>query len=140
MKLSRQRLLTATALIVVVVSAALIYYTQFQPPKTGISYGFVTVEQAKELVETKPNLVILDVGTESEFKEGHIEGAVNIPADELEQRIGELDKNDEYLVYSRTGNRSTIAAQILFERGYSKVFNMAGGIEAWTRAGFPTVK
>jgi len=139
-KLSRQRLLTATALIVVVVSAALIYYTQFQPPKTGISYGFVTVEQAKELVETKPNLVILDVGTESEFKEGHIEGAVNIPIDELEQRIGEMDKNDEYLVYCRTGNGTTIAAQILFERGYSKVFNMAGGIEAWTRAVFQTVK
>ncbi len=138
MELSRQRLLTATALIVVVVSAALIYYNQFQPPK--ISYGFVTVEQAKELVDTKPTLVILDVRTEPEFREGHIEGAVNIPIDELEQRIGEMDKNDEYLVYCRTGNRSTIAAQILFERGYSKVFNMAGGIEAWTRAGFPTVK
>jgi len=124
--------------VIIAVSATLIYYTQLQSPK--IDYGDVTVEQAKELIEKKSSLVLLDVRTDWEFDSGHIEGAINMPVDDLQQRHAELKPNDEILVYCRTGNRSAKAMQILKDNGYSKIYNMEGGIEAWKKAGYPIVK
>ena len=125
--------------VVFLVSAILIYYVQIHLP-SKISYGDVAVEQAKALIDWKPALVILDVRTEGEFNDGHIEGAINIPFDELHARLMELNPLYEILVYCRTGVRSARAMQILRENGYSKIYNMAGGIEAWRQAGYPTVK
>jgi len=103
-------------------------------------YGDVNVERAMELTEARADLVILDVRSPAEFDEGHIEGAVNIPVDSLEGRLGELDKGDELLVYCRIGNRSRRATGILRENGFSKIFHMVGGIEGWRGAGYPTVQ
>lgn len=102
-----------------------------------IAYGHITVGQAKELIESDHSLVIVDVRTVSEFRGGHIEGAVNIPVDDLQQSLGELDPNDEILVYCRTGVRSARAMQILSDNGFPKIYNMLGGIEAWKGAGYP---
>jgi len=125
--------------VILIVSATLIYSRQIQPP-SKVGYGDITVEQAKELIERKSSLVILDVRTEWEFESEHIEGAINIPVDELQQRLGELNPNDEILVYCRTGNRSARATQTLKDNGYSKVYHMADGIEAWKQAGYLTMK
>ena len=110
------------------------------PGENEGEYGDVTVELARELIQEKPSLVILDVRTDGEYRDGHIEGAVNIPVNELEGRLGELEKEDETLVYCRTGNRSGTAVGILKENGYEKIFHMDKGITAWTAAGYPTVK
>ncbi len=126
--------------IILVVIASTVYYTQIQQLGSETDYGEVTVEQARELIEKNSPLVILDVRTIQEFEDGHIEGATNIPVDELEQRLEELDKNDETLVYCRTGNRSTRAVQILRENGFNKIYHMADGIVGWERAGLPVVK
>jgi len=77
--------------------------------------------------------------TVSEFDSGHLEGAINIPVDVLSSHLSELNKNDELLVYCRTGNRSTTAVGILRENGYDQIYHMDGGITAWNSAGFPTV-
>jgi len=138
--LSRKNLSLATFGIIVAVSALLIYYTQIQLPDTKISYGDVTVEQAKILIESKPSLTILDVRTQEEYDSGHIEGAILIPISELEDRLDELSKNKEMLVYCRTGNRSSTAVNVLRANGYTKIFHMKNGITAWTQAGYPTVK
>ena len=122
------------------VSALLIYYTQIQLPGTKISYGDITVEQAKVLIESKPSLTILDVRTQEEYDSGHIEGAILIPISELEDRLDELSKNKEMLVYCRTGNRSSTAVNVLRANGYTNIFHMKNGITAWTQAGYPTVK
>jgi len=124
----------------VAVSAILIYYTQIQLPGTKISYGDVTVEQAKVLIESKPSLILLDVRTQEEYDSGHIEGAILIPIIELEDRLDELSKNKGMLVYCRTGNRSSTAVNVLRANGYTKIFHMKNGITAWTQAGYPTVK
>lgn len=138
--MKRRKTLTIVVFGVAVVTLAIfVYYTQFQLP-SRTSYGDITVEQAKELIETNPSLVILDVRTDWEFEEGHIEGAINIPVEELQQRLGELNPGDEILVYCRVGNRSRRAAQILADNGFSRIYNMLGGIEAWKQAGYPTVK
>lgn len=103
-------------------------------------YGDVTVADARALIEDKPEMVILDVRTPSEFDDGHIEGALNIPVDDLEGRLDELSEDEELLVYCRTGNRSTRAVGVLEDAGFTKIFHMDGGITAWMAAGYPTVQ
>jgi phage shock protein E len=82
--------------------------------------------------------LLIDVRTPEEFASGHIEGAVNIPVEELSQRLGEVTHETPLVVYCRTGNRSATAAQILVNAGYGPVFNL-GGIQSWIAAGYPVV-
>ncbi|MDD5435508.1 MAG: rhodanese-like domain-containing protein, partial [Nitrospira sp.] len=72
------------------------------------------------------------------FKEGHIEGAVNIPVSELESRLGELSRDKSIIVYCRSGSRSRSAADILVKNGFTQVYNM-GGIVDWINSGYPVV-
>jgi rhodanese-related sulfurtransferase len=99
--------------IIIAVSSILLYYSQTQTLNTEIGYGDISVEQAKFLIESKPSLIILDVRTQEEYDDGYLENAILIPVDELENRLDELSKNDELLVYCRTGNRSSSAVNIL---------------------------
>ena len=77
----------------------------------------------------KENAIVLDVRTEKEFNDGHIEGAINIPVDSLRERIGELDKNKEILEYCQVGLRGYVAARILDQKGF-KVKNLTGGYKS----------
>ena len=96
-----------------------------------IKYENVTVQQAKDLINQE-DVVVLDVRTPEEYNEGHIPNATLIPVQELENRLGELDKNTAYLVVCRSGNRSVTASEILVENGFKKVKNMEGGMNRWT--------
>jgi rhodanese-related sulfurtransferase len=102
-------------------------------------YGDVTVQEARRLIDDKPSLVILDVRKASEYEEGHIEGAVNIPVQELRVRFDELSTEGELLVYCRTGNRSAQAVDILLDIGFMKIYHMDAGITGWIEAGYPVV-
>jgi len=99
-------------------------------------YVNVDVSQAKQMIDSNPDLVILDVGSPSEYNAGHIYNATLIPVSELSGRLGELDKDKEILVYCATGGRSATASQTLVDNGFSKVYNMVGGITAWKNAGY----
>ena len=125
--------------MIIAVSTILIYYAQTQSHDTEIGYGDVTVEQAKSLIESKPSLIILDVRTQEEYDSGHIERVILIPIDELENRLDELSKNDELLVYCRTGRRSSNAMNILQADGFTKIFHMNDGITGWIQAGYSTL-
>jgi rhodanese-related sulfurtransferase len=103
-------------------------------------YGDVSIAEAIELMEDKPDLVILDVRTVSEFEEGHIEDSINIPVDELDSRLDELSQDDEILVYCRTGNRSSTAVSVMEDAGFTKIFHMREGISVWTQQGHPVVQ
>ena len=102
--------------------------------------GYYQIDQikAKELMDNEKNFIILDVRTEEEFKENHIENAILIPHTEIEQRAEKelKDKNQLILVYCRSGNRSKTASKILAELGYTNVMEF-GGINSWT---YGTVK
>jgi CoA-disulfide reductase len=69
---------------------------------------------------------LLDVRTYEEFKNGHMEGALNIPVDSLRDRLGELDKNKTIVEYCQVGIRGYIADRILSQNGF-KVLNVTGG-------------
>lgn len=74
---------------------------------------------------------LVDVRTEVEFKRGHIEGAANIPVDEIRNRINEFDKDKEIWVYCQVGLRGYIASRILLQHGF-KVRNMTGGYKSYS--------
>ena len=86
-----------------------------------------------------PDLVILDVRSQSEYAMGHLSGATLMPCSALETRIGELEehRNHEIIVYCRSGFRSQMACEILIEDNFTKVYNMLGGIAAWIDADYP---
>lgn len=139
MELTRNnRALLAIGAIIIAVSGA-IWYLQ-TPLKAEGDYGDVTVEQAMALIRETPSLVILDVRTPAEYGEGHLERAINIPVDELVDRLDELSRDDELLVYCRTGNRSRRAVDALLEDGFTRVYHMVDGIEGWKRAGYPVIQ
>lgn len=81
--------------------------------------------------------MLIDVRTPAEFASGHIAGAVNldISAPDFESRIKELPRGDRYLVYCRSGNRSSTALGIMESAGFSNASHLAGGIGAWTSGG-----
>ena len=83
----------------------------------------------------KENAIILDVRTEMEFDNGHIEGAINIPVDSLRERIGELDKNKEIIEYCQVGLRGYVAARILTQKEF-KVKNLTGGYKSVSISNF----
>lgn len=102
------------------------------------SFTKITGAQAKKMMEEDDSLIILDVRTEEEFKEGHIEGAILIPNNELKERANEElpDKDSTILVYCRSGARSAMSAQELADAGYTNVYDF-GGIIDWE---YETVK
>ena len=97
-----------------------------------ITYEQITAKQAKKLMDTETDYIILDTRTEEEFAEAHIENAILIPHYEIADRAEkELpDKNQLILVYCRSGNRSKQASQVLAELGYTNVKEF-GGIIDW---------
>ena len=95
-------------------------------------YMNITAEEAKKIMDTESEYVILDVRTEEEFAQGHIPGAMLIPdyaiREEAESSLP--DKDALILVYCRSGRRSKNAAQTLAELGYTNIREF-GGIMSW---------
>ena len=96
------------------------------------TYEQITAEQAKTIMDTEKDYVIIDTRTEEEFAEGHIENAILIPEYEVADRAEkELpDKEQLILVYCRSGRRSKIASEELVKLGYTNVKEF-GGIIDW---------
>lgn len=95
-------------------------------------YQKISAEEAKEVMQSGNHYVILDVRTLDEYNEGHIEGAVLLPDNELEEKAESTlpDKEATILVYCRSGRRSVAAAQDLINMGYTNVYDF-GGIVDW---------
>ena len=99
---------------------------------SGSGYKSVSAEEAKQLMDTQTDYVILDVRTAEEYAEKHIPGAVLIPDTELKARaeFELLKKKQLILVYCRSGNRSKTASETLAQLGYTNVVEF-GGINDW---------
>ena len=98
----------------------------------NVTYEQITAEQAKTIMDTEKDYVIIDARTEEEFAEGHIENAILIPEYEIANRAEkELpDKEQLILVYCRSGRRSKIASEELVKLGYTNIKEF-GGIIDW---------
>jgi rhodanese-related sulfurtransferase/thiol-disulfide isomerase/thioredoxin len=109
---------------------------QYKAPGKTI-FKELTANEAKNLIETNQPL-ILDVRTPNEYYSGHIANAVLIPLQQLSQRLPEIQqyKDKDILIYCRSGNRSTVASEILIEDGFKKLYNLRSGILGWQKQGF----
>lgn len=102
-------------------------------------------KEAYDMIEknkNNPSFTVLDVRTPDEYKEGHIEGAVNINYNEpsFNTELARLDKKKTYLVYCRTGRRSKDAVQIMVGQGFENIFRFQGDITRWKSEGLPLIK
>lgn len=114
--------------------------TETQPEQTDTTeettamttYAQITQEEAKRLMDTRTDLVILDVREQDEYDAGHIPGAVLMPYTRAAELAPSMlpDKGQTILVYCRSGRRSKIAAQTLADLGYTDVREF-GGIIDW---------
>lgn len=97
------------------------------------------VARFEKQMQAKSDKIILDVRTAEEFVEGHIPGAVMIDyyKSDFRQQINKLDKTKTVFVYCASGVRSNSAAKILTQSGFTEVYNLQGGMNAWYRSGKP---
>ena len=95
----------------------------------------------KKVTETK-DAVVLDVRTKAEVDQVIIPGATNIDykIDNFEERIKKLDKNKTYFVYCKAGGRSSKTVDIMKTLGFTKLYELDGGFDAWKEEGLKTTK
>lgn len=104
-------------------------------------YLHIPAVEAAKLIETTPDLVILDVRTPGEFADGHLKGAVNIDFNDPDfaEKIATLDPAGNYLLHCRSGNRSGKAIPDLVAAGLTNVTHMQDGTLGWSAAKLPLV-
>jgi rhodanese-related sulfurtransferase len=83
---------------------------------------------------------VLDVREDSEFRSGHLPGAIHIPVKRLPDRVGRLRRDKPYAVICATGSRSRGATSFLLDEGFAGTVSVSGGTNAWARSGRPIVR
>ncbi len=109
----------------------------------GLPMSHVPQLSATELRDaalTRPEVVVVDTRAPAEYRAGHIERALNIQVADLRTRHTELDRSKETIVICSTGNRSSLGASMLLQRGFTNVKSVAGGMTGVIATGFPLVQ
>lgn len=102
----------------------------------------VAATEAAGIIDNPPaDLVILDVRTQEEFDQGHIEGAVMLDfyREDFAAELAKLDPDVPYVLYCRSGNRSGRTIELMEGLQFQNVSDVDGGIIGWLDAGLPTV-
>jgi phage shock protein E len=98
--------------------------------------GVKNIKQAEfQKLAKDPNIVIIDVRTPGEVSEGYIDGAtlfIDYNGSNFGSKISKLDKSKSYIIYCRSGGRSTRASELMASKGFKKLYNLEGGISGWT--------
>ena len=104
-------------------------------PAEGIKIENIKATIAGRMLETNHELVVLDIRTPEEFKEGHIAKAINIDykADTFESELQKLDRNPTYLMHCRSGRRSGLALDTFSKLGFKHIIHMDDGILGWKK-------
>ena len=102
----------------------------------GASADSLTPIDARD--RQKAGALILDVREPDEWRTGHAPGAKHVPLGQLPARLAELPRDRDVIAMCRSGMRSARATGVLRDAGFTHVFNLSGGIAAWTAAGLPT--
>ncbi len=100
----------------------------------GGGYQNLMALEFEKLLKETPDAILIDVRTASEFNAGHIPNAKNIDwlSGAFQAAVPSFDPTKTYFLYCRSGNRSGQAANVLATKGFKKVYNMMGGIGAWS--------
>ena len=130
---------TIGALLLVVVAILLM-----QPkatPSSGISptsgASSVGITPAQAYAKYQQGIFFLDVRTQDEWNQFHLQNSILIPLDQLPNRLSELPKDKEIVVVCLSGHRAQSGVAILQQAGFTQVSYLSGGLQAWTSAGYP---
>lgn len=127
-----KRIAALAACCLMLISAVSCKVTFYRDNVHRSAYTQISQEEAKNIIDTEPGIVIVDVRRKDEYDEGHIPGAILIPNETIyTTQPAELpDKEQKILIYCRSGNRSKLAAQKLADMGYTNIYEF-GGINTW---------
>jgi rhodanese-related sulfurtransferase len=120
----------------VVLGAAAIWFTS---QNTATSSYPSEISVADAVAKRDAGAFILDVRQPEEWNEFHVPDSTLIPLDQLAARMNELPKDQEIVIVCRSGNRSAQGRDVLLDAGFTRVTSMAGGLNQWKAAGYPTV-
>jgi rhodanese-related sulfurtransferase len=128
-----------SAALIVAVLGLIIMEVRNQGMMSGSSS--VNPTQAVQLLNQN-KAVVLDIRSSQQFEQGHILGAINLSVTELNQSSGRLEKYKQrpLIVTCDTGGKSPAAATALRKRGFTQVYILSGGLQAWRNASMPLTK
>ncbi|MFZ5765255.1 MAG: rhodanese-like domain-containing protein [Thermodesulfobacteriota bacterium] len=111
--------------------------TKAEAASQTATFRSIPVSEAKKLLETRKDIVLLDVRTPEELRYGAIAGASLVPFWAIMQNKLTLPKETPIMLVCAVGGRSYAAGQMLARYGYREVYNVSGGLSAWKEAGYP---
>ena len=139
-KAQQQRIV---ALIVVAVSFAIVAIlsaSNTAPPPVPAGNSLpADINTAMGYQKFEEGAFLLDVRTQEEWEEYHIDGATMIVLDQLESRVNEVPFDQEVIIICNSGNRSVVARDILLDAGHTSVSSILGGIQGWMAAGHDVI-
>ena len=142
-KQKKDQMMIAVAALVFVVIAFLVFGSN---PSGSNDANTATVNSLPAEINTamgyqkfQEGAFLLDVRTQPEWEEYHVDGATMIVIDELESRVSEVPFDQEVIIICNSGNRSQVARDILLQAGHTSVTSIAGGIQGWMSAGHDVV-
>ncbi|HSI10889.1 MAG TPA: rhodanese-like domain-containing protein [Chthoniobacter sp.] len=102
----------------------------------------ISVDDAEKLLKSDSKVIVLDVRTADEFKDGHIPGAKNVDffSDDFAKQVAALDKSKTYVVHCAAGGRSAKACKVFEKEQLPSVYHLNEGFKAWEAAGKPVEK
>jgi len=110
------------------------------PAESGVIIRTVPPAGVSALIDERgqdPAFAVIDLRRPDEFAAGHVPGAINIDSREFEGRLTDLDRNGTYVIYCQRGGRSSGVREMMREAGFREVYEVEGGMSAWTVAGLP---
>ncbi|SFT97969.1 Rhodanese-related sulfurtransferase [Algoriphagus locisalis] len=127
-------------ILVLVIAFALVNVSFAQAQSSKVKA--LNPSEFEGLMKNKGAVRVLDVRTADEMSEGYLPGAINIDFknENFKSEIAKLDKRRTYLIYCKVGGRSGEAAKMMREAGFTHLYSLDGGIDAWQEAGKPIEK
>ena len=108
--------------------------------KEGLELASISVQQCanvREALQEDPSVQLVDVRSRTEWRKGHLPGAISVPLLELDSRIQTIDLSKPSLIYCHEGYRATTAASILLRESSSNIGILIDGVEGWSALGLP---
>lgn len=133
-KKNKRILIISLAVVIPLLAAAALSYFLMSEPD---GFKTVTPARAMKLIESRNDLIIIDVRGPDELWQGSIKGSVLMPFTEIVQGRMAPPKDRPILLVCAVGGRSLALGRAMIEYGWQEVYNLEGGINAWKRQGLP---
>ncbi|HWR97556.1 MAG TPA: rhodanese-like domain-containing protein [Candidatus Methanoperedens sp.] len=139
--MKRKALVIASVVVGLSLAGGAAGYVFFGPASSAAgpasTFRSITPLQAKTLIETRPDLQLIDCRSPGEFRQGALPGSTLIPFWDFTKGNYHLPQDKPILLVCAVGGRSLAVGQLLSARGYGEVYNLRGGLDAWIEQKVP---